>query len=67
MDISEWNVMVGKKMVPIVKSGTMQSCSLIGVGVALLEEVCYFVWSLMFEMLKLGPVSCSILLPWIGT
>ena len=27
MDISEWNVMDGKKMVPIVKSGTMQSCS----------------------------------------
>ena len=37
---------------------------LVGIGVALLEEVCHWRWALRFQKLKLGLVAhCLLLLP----
>jgi hypothetical protein len=36
-------------------------CVLVGVGVALLEEVCDWRWALRFQKLKAGPVGHSVL------
>jgi hypothetical protein len=47
---------------------------LVGVGVAVLEEVCHWVWAFWFQMLKpnpdsliflLHPLSLSASAPWI--
>jgi hypothetical protein len=41
----------------------MKRCDLLGVVVALLEEVCHWRWALRFQMLKPGPVPPSLSLP----
>lgn len=43
------------------KSGTIRRCGFVGLGMSLLDEVCYWVSNaLMFQMLKQGPVSLSL-------
>jgi len=37
----------------------ISGCGLVGIGVALLEEVCHWGWVFGFQMLKPGPVSLS--------
>ena len=44
------------KMTPI-GAGTIKRCGLVGIGVALLEEVYHCGWALRFQMPKPGPVS----------
>ena len=51
-----WCVVVGIKMAPIVPQGTIRSCGIVGVGMALLEEVCPWGWALRSQMLNLYPM-----------
>ena len=44
----------------LMESGTIKKSGFVGVGVALLEEVCHWEWALGFQMLKPGPVSLSL-------
>ena len=41
----------------------IRGCGLVGAGVALLEEVCPWVWALRFQELKPGPVTLFRCLP----
>jgi hypothetical protein len=43
-----------------IGSGTLRRCGLMGVGVALLEEVCHWGWALRFQILKPSPVWHSL-------
>lgn len=43
-------------------SGTIEKYGLVGIGVAVLEEMCQWGWTLSFKMFKTGPVSHSFLL-----
>lgn len=45
-----------------IGSGTIRRCGPVGVGVALLKEVCYWGQALRFQMLKPGPVLLSVFL-----
>jgi hypothetical protein len=45
------------------ESGSIRRYVIVGVGVALLEKVCYYRWALGFQMLKPGPDSLSLSLP----
>jgi hypothetical protein len=43
-------------------SGAIRRCGFIGVGVALLKEVCHCGWALRFQKLMPGPVAHSLFL-----
>ena len=45
----------------LLEIGTIGSCGLVGVGVALLEEVCHWGWALGFQKPKPGALSLSLL------
>jgi hypothetical protein len=40
-----------------IESGTSRRCSLVEIGVALLEEVCHWGWALRFQKLQPNPMA----------
>ena len=40
-------------------NGTIRKCGLVGVGITLLEKLCYWAWALRFQKLRPGTVTLS--------